>query len=574
MLLENALQAEAFFVTGDFAGDTVVIDRRHVDAVAAGEGDVAGDAGALLGDGLFGDLDQDFLAGLEQVGDRRERGTFGTVAVAEGGTGATVTTAISAAITTTVATISAVSATFTAFATIPVTIPIAFRTGFDGAFFHRGDVRDSFGLQGRRCAGSCGSHGGTVPGASVFPVIATATAATATAATLEAGATIAFAESSRQAMRLAGGFGAAIGRLFAFHHFAVFLFVTFFGIGGGQGLATLGGHKFFGGALGGVGFVFVLVDFGEELFAGFVDSVDVFQFRGVDVVSQFGERIINVLGDGLFGDDRGRLGHRRRLGGGGLGDFRLSDFRLSGDHDSGNGFGRDNRLRFRFGLRFDGGDNFRLGLRLRFRGGRRRRGRRRGRRHGNGRTAVLGERFTGEQEDRLGRFGAQEFSHTGGDERSIGLRGRGGEFRGVGTLDNGRRIAGGVGRSILRVRQTGTTTTAATISTASTIPVSPATIPATAAVTAPVAVTIPEGAHFAIGGSGGGAIGGDYGRISGFDCFASFQCFHRLGRDDGGGSAVGGVFPFAGVAGSHGDGFFVAHFVEIIGVIVGKVGHI
>ena len=423
MLLENALQAEAFFVAGDFAGDAVVIDGRHVDAVAAGEGDVAGDAGALLGDGLFGDLDQDLLAGLEQVGNRRERGTFGTVAVAEGGTGATVTTAVSAAITTTVATITAVSAAitaFTAFATIPVPIAIPFRAGFGGTLFDGSGFNDTFGGQGRRGA-SGGGDGGTIAGAGVLTVIATATAAAATAATLEAGATIALAESGRQAMGLAGGFGATIGTLFAFGTFAVFAFVTLFpvaGIGGGKGLTVFGGNEFFGGALGSVGFVFfVLVDFGQKLFASFVDGVDVFQFCRVDVVGDLGEGVIDIFGDGVgdgrFGDNHGRgLGHRRRLNDR---DW-LGNFRFGGDHDGGNGLGGGLGLgfglRFRLGLRFNDGGDF--GFRLNCG---RRRGRRRG---GNCRAAVLGQRFAGEQEDGLRRFRAQEFGNAGRDERRIG----------------------------------------------------------------------------------------------------------------------------------------------------------
>ena len=45
-----------------------VIDGRHVDHIAAGQGDVRGDARALLAERLLGDLDDDFLAFLEQVG--------------------------------------------------------------------------------------------------------------------------------------------------------------------------------------------------------------------------------------------------------------------------------------------------------------------------------------------------------------------------------------------------------------------------------------------------------------------------------------------------------------------------
>ena len=61
---ENALEAMALFVGGDLAADADVGDGGHEDQEAAGERDVRGDARALLGDGLLGDLDQDLLAGL------------------------------------------------------------------------------------------------------------------------------------------------------------------------------------------------------------------------------------------------------------------------------------------------------------------------------------------------------------------------------------------------------------------------------------------------------------------------------------------------------------------------------
>src|SRR2546422_1927677 len=48
-----------------------MVDRGHVHQEAARQRDVAGNARALLANGLFGDLHQDLLAFLEQVGDER-----------------------------------------------------------------------------------------------------------------------------------------------------------------------------------------------------------------------------------------------------------------------------------------------------------------------------------------------------------------------------------------------------------------------------------------------------------------------------------------------------------------------
>src|SRR5665213_732189 len=67
--LQNAFQAQAFFVAGDFAGDAHVLERRHVDHVAAGQRDVRGDARAFGAEGFFGDLDDDFLAFFQQIAD-------------------------------------------------------------------------------------------------------------------------------------------------------------------------------------------------------------------------------------------------------------------------------------------------------------------------------------------------------------------------------------------------------------------------------------------------------------------------------------------------------------------------
>ena len=67
--LQNALQAQALFVARDLARDAHVFERRHVDHVAARQRDVRGDARALLAERLLGDLNDDFLAFLQQIGD-------------------------------------------------------------------------------------------------------------------------------------------------------------------------------------------------------------------------------------------------------------------------------------------------------------------------------------------------------------------------------------------------------------------------------------------------------------------------------------------------------------------------
>src|SRR5580658_274499 len=94
---ENALEALALFVGVDLAADAHVRHSRHEDQEAAGQSDVAGDAGALLGDGLLGDLDQDLLAGLEQVGDDGQIGGLRGAARGSAATIAGAMTSISAA---------------------------------------------------------------------------------------------------------------------------------------------------------------------------------------------------------------------------------------------------------------------------------------------------------------------------------------------------------------------------------------------------------------------------------------------------------------------------------------------
>ena len=77
VVLQDAPQPQALFVGGDLAGDAHVVDGRHVDDVPSGQRDVRSDAGALLAERLLGDLDQDFLPLLQQVGDGRSGASGG-----------------------------------------------------------------------------------------------------------------------------------------------------------------------------------------------------------------------------------------------------------------------------------------------------------------------------------------------------------------------------------------------------------------------------------------------------------------------------------------------------------------
>src|SRR5580658_4513320 len=79
---DDALQALALFLGGNFARNAGVVHRRHVDQEAAGQRDVAGDARALLTNGLLGDLHQDFLAFFQQVADERDGSVFATAETA------------------------------------------------------------------------------------------------------------------------------------------------------------------------------------------------------------------------------------------------------------------------------------------------------------------------------------------------------------------------------------------------------------------------------------------------------------------------------------------------------------
>ena len=113
-----------------------MVHRRHEDQEAAGQSDVRGDARALLRDGLLGDLNENLLAGLEQIADGRKvgglHGGAATTAVAAStgafavacaaGVAGTIATAITAAKAAPVT--SAIAA---ATATIALAVPIARR---------------------------------------------------------------------------------------------------------------------------------------------------------------------------------------------------------------------------------------------------------------------------------------------------------------------------------------------------------------------------------------------------------------------------------------------------------------
>src|SRR4051812_16339882 len=65
--LYELTQADALAVGFDLARDADVLDRRHVNQITSGQGDVRSDARALLGNRLFGDLNQNLLAFAQEV---------------------------------------------------------------------------------------------------------------------------------------------------------------------------------------------------------------------------------------------------------------------------------------------------------------------------------------------------------------------------------------------------------------------------------------------------------------------------------------------------------------------------
>src|SRR6202034_2486563 len=68
---DDALQSLPLFVGGNLARNSGVVHRRHVNQEAPGQRDVASNARAFLGDGLLGDLHQNFLTFLQQIADLR-----------------------------------------------------------------------------------------------------------------------------------------------------------------------------------------------------------------------------------------------------------------------------------------------------------------------------------------------------------------------------------------------------------------------------------------------------------------------------------------------------------------------
>src|ERR1017187_657500 len=77
IVLQNALEAEAFVVARNLPRHADVIHGRHVDQEAAGQRDVRGDARALGAEWLLGDLNDDFLPFLQQIADGRQGAFLG-----------------------------------------------------------------------------------------------------------------------------------------------------------------------------------------------------------------------------------------------------------------------------------------------------------------------------------------------------------------------------------------------------------------------------------------------------------------------------------------------------------------
>src|SRR6201997_2189795 len=80
--VDEMAQAGAIFSGSDFARDAGVIERRHVDEIAAGKSDVTRDACAFFAERLFGDLDDDFLPLFQQVGNQLRTARRRAMAVA------------------------------------------------------------------------------------------------------------------------------------------------------------------------------------------------------------------------------------------------------------------------------------------------------------------------------------------------------------------------------------------------------------------------------------------------------------------------------------------------------------
>ena len=72
MGLKDALQPLPLFIARNLAGNTQMLERRHVHHVSARKRDVRCDSGALLPQRFLSDLDDDLLTFFQQVGDRRQ----------------------------------------------------------------------------------------------------------------------------------------------------------------------------------------------------------------------------------------------------------------------------------------------------------------------------------------------------------------------------------------------------------------------------------------------------------------------------------------------------------------------
>jgi hypothetical protein len=67
--LEDSFESDAFFFVLDPARHADVVHCRHVDEKPSGKRDVGCDPGALAGNAVFRDLDDDLLPFAEKIGD-------------------------------------------------------------------------------------------------------------------------------------------------------------------------------------------------------------------------------------------------------------------------------------------------------------------------------------------------------------------------------------------------------------------------------------------------------------------------------------------------------------------------
>src|SRR5437868_7202866 len=78
LALNDALQAQALFFRRNLSRHAIMVHRRHINQKASRQRDMAGDARSLLADGFLGDLHQDFLSFLQQLGNLRHRPSLWT----------------------------------------------------------------------------------------------------------------------------------------------------------------------------------------------------------------------------------------------------------------------------------------------------------------------------------------------------------------------------------------------------------------------------------------------------------------------------------------------------------------